>query len=155
MKKFFLVFLIAIFTLSINAQDSQKAKYVFLFIGDGMGLVHINATEAYRAALKDKIGIDKLNFTKFPNLAVATTYAADRYITDSAAAGTALATGNKTAVETISMDYTRTKKLKSIAQMAKEKGMKVGIITTVNMNDATPAVFYAHQPERSMLKEIA
>lgn len=155
MKKLFFVFLVSLFTISVWAQDSQKAKYVFLFIGDGMGLAHINATEAYKAAMNDKIGVEKLNFTKFPNVAVATTYAKDRYITDSAAAGTALATGNKTAVETISMDYTRTKKFKSIATMAKEKNMKVGIITTVNMNDATPSVFYANQPVRSMSKEIA
>jgi len=157
MRKTLYVFLmyILLFTLTVYAQDAHKAKYIFLFIGDGMGIIHVNATEAYRAALEGKIGNKKLNFTQFPSVAVATTYAADRYITDSGAAGTALATGNKTAIETISMDASKRKKFKSIARMAKEKGMKVGIVTTVFMNDATPAVFYAHQSNRSMLKEIS
>jgi alkaline phosphatase len=79
----------------------------------------------------------------------------DRYVTDSAAAGTALSTGNKTSPGIISMDKNAKKKFKSVATMAKEKGMKVGIITTVNMNDATPSVFYANQPSRKMSKEIA
>ena len=88
-------------------------------------------------------------------LGLVTTYAKDRYITDSAAAGTALATGNKTSVETIAMDAARKKPFISIAKMAKQKGLKVGIISTANINDATPAVFYANQPERSMHKEIS
>ncbi|MEI6079541.1 MAG: alkaline phosphatase [bacterium] len=163
MKKIYLV-LGLILACSLYAQNVEKlrtdyngpkVKYIFFFIGDGMGLAHINMAEAYEAAVKGKIGVEKLNFTKFPGLAIATNYATDRYITDSAAAGTALATGSKTSVDTISMDAGRTKKIKSIAEMAKEKGMKVGIITTANINDATPAVFYSHQPERSMLKEIA
>ena len=153
MKKLFLLFL-AVLSLSSFASD-QKAKYVFLFIGDGMGFSEVNATEAYLAAKEGKIGINKLSFTQFPSLGFATTYAQDRYVTDSAAAGTALATGNKTSVETIAMDAERKHSLKSIAEMAKAEGLKVGVITTANMNDATPAVFYAHQPIRSMHKEIA
>jgi alkaline phosphatase len=166
MKKFFRVlFVLTIFlSFSLQAQDVEKlragykgpkAKYIFYFIGDGMGLAHISGTEAYRAAVKGMIGLDKLNFTKFPHLALAATYAKDRYITDSAAAGTALATGNKTSVDTVGMDATRTKKFTSMAELAKKNGMKVGIISTVNINDATPACFYAHQPNREMAKEIS
>ena len=144
------------FVLTVTSiyAEAPKAKYVFLFIGDGMGVSEVNATEGYRAAIEGKIGIKKLSFTQFPVLGLATTYAKDRYITDSAAAGTALATGNKTAVETIAMDGARKRPLKSIAKMAQEKGMKIGIITTANMNDATPSAFYAHEPERNMYKEI-
>ncbi len=143
-------------SFAVQAQETpkeNKAKYVFYFIGDGMGFAEVNATEAYLAAKKGKIGIEKLSFTKFPNFGMATTFAANRYITDSAAAGTALSTGSKTNVETVGVDPSK-KKLRNIAEMAKASGMKVGVITTVNMNDATPSTFYAHQPHRKMYKEI-
>lgn len=162
LKNFFLVFLLSfsLFAASKNedlrsSYKGANAKYVFYFIGDGMGLSHISATEAYRAALDGKVGRKKLSFTDFSNVCLTSTHSLTRYITDSAAAGTALSTGNKTSPGTISMDKNGRKKFKSIATMAKEKGMKVGIITTVNMNDATPSVFYANQPSRKMSKDIA
>ncbi len=155
MKKLFIVFAVWFVFTPLQAQENLKAKYVFFFIGDGMGISQVNATEAYLADKDGYIGVKKLEFTKFPNVGLVTTYAKDRYITDSAAAGTALSTGNKTSVETIGMDASRKKKFKNMAEMAKEAGMRVGIISTVNMNDATPSTFYAHQAERSMLKEIA
>ncbi|MBN1971938.1 MAG: alkaline phosphatase, partial [Candidatus Delongbacteria bacterium] len=126
----------------------------FYFIGDGMGMPQISATERYLAALDGKEGQRKLNITKFPNQTMVTTYAEDRFITGSAAAGTALATGNKTTINTISMDGKREKPLKTIAEIAKSEGKKVGIISSVSIDHATPAAFYAHQPTRKMLYEI-
>jgi alkaline phosphatase len=153
MKKFFVFLFVAIISLSSFA-ETGKAKYVFYFIADGMGLSQINATEAYRAAKKGKIGVEKLNFSQFPVFGMTTTYATNSLITDSAAAGTALATGNKTSFETLGMDATGKKVFRSIAEMAKDKGYKIGIITTSNIDDATPAVFYSHKPNREMYKEI-
>lgn len=132
-----------------------KAKYVFYFIGDGMGLAQINAAQAYRAALQGRIGIDSLNLDKLPALGLVTTFAQNRYITCSAAAGTALATGQKTSINTIGMNADRTIPLHSIAWKAKKQGMKVGIITTVSINHATPAAFYAHRPDRNDYYDIA
>jgi alkaline phosphatase len=133
--------------------QQKKAKYVFLFIGDGMGLAQVIATEAFLAA-NDASSYEALNFRKFPYSGLSTTYAANRYITGSAAAGTALATGNKTAVGRISMDTSGTIPYESIALKAKTKGMKTGIISSVSIDHATPAVFYAHQPKRNMYFEI-
>ena len=134
---------------------SQQAKYVFFFIGDGMGLAHVAATEAYLASREDKIGFEKLSFTKFPVVGLATTFAENRLITCSAAAGTALATGNKTTINTISMDGKRENPLKTVAELAKEMGFKVGIISSVSIDHATPATFYAHQPNRSNYYQIS
>ncbi len=153
MKRTFLLLFVAIISLSSFA-ETGKAKYVFYFIADGMGLPQINVTEAYKAAKKGKIGTEKLNFTQFPAFGITTTFATDRLITDSSAAATALATGNKTSFETLSMDATGKKAFRSIAEMAKDKGYKIGMITTSNIDDATPAVFYSHKPNREMYKEI-
>lgn len=132
----------------------QRAKYVFLFIGDGMGLAQVNLAQAYKAALGDQIGFVPLNFTQFPQAGLVTTYAKDRLITGSAAAGTALATGMKTDINRISMSPDGKDNYESIASKAKKQGMKVGIVTSVSIDHATPAVFYAHQPDRNMYFEI-
>jgi len=133
----------------------QQAKYVFYFIGDGMGPAHVATTEAYLAATEDEIGFQKLSFTNFPATGFATTYAENRLITGSAAAGTALAAGQKTTINTIGMNADRSKNFKSIAEEARDNGFKVGIISSVSIDHATPASFYAHQPTRSMYYEIS
>ena len=136
-------------------ESPKKIKYAFLFIGDGMGLAQANLTEAYMAAMDGKTGIKHLNFSKLPNVGLASTYANNRFITGSAAAGTALATGHKTNINRISLDSSGTVKLTSIAELAKQNGMKTGIITTVSIDHATPAVFYAHEKLRNMYFRIA
>ena len=94
MKKFYL--LILSLTLTCAAFAQPKAKYVFYFIGDGMGVNQVNGAETYLAALENRIGIKSLCFTQFPYAAFVTTYSATNGVTDSAAGGTALATGHKT-----------------------------------------------------------
>jgi alkaline phosphatase len=151
--RFFTALLMLIF-LFANGMKAQQAKYVFYFIGDGMGFTHIATTEAYLAAIKGENGFEKLNFNTFPAVGMATNHTETRLITGSAAAGTSLATGYKTTVNTISMDGTRENNLTTIAEQAKMQGFKVGIISSVSINHATPAVFYAHQPLRSNYYEI-
>lgn len=160
MKKIYFIAIIAILFFASCHQSEQnskpkKAKYVFYFIGDGMGMSHVNLTQAYIAARKDEIGVDNLIMTQFPVYGMATTFAEDRYITGSAAAGTALATGHKTSIGTIGMKSNHTDNLNSIAYYAKQSGMKIGILSSVGINHATPAAFYAHQPKRSNYYEIA
>jgi len=84
--------------------------------------------------------------TEFPVMGMSSTNAEDRLITGSAAAGTALATGNKTSINTIGLSANKTDTLWSVAYHAKLAGYKVGILSSVSMNHATPAAFYAHQP---------
>nr|NQU92131.1 alkaline phosphatase [Bacteroidota bacterium] len=134
--------------------SGQQVKYAFFFIGDGMGLSHIALAEAYQAAVDEETGFKKLSFTEFPNVGLATTYAENRLITGSAAAGTALATGHKTTINTIGMEGKKEQNLQSISEMIKSHGWKVGIISSVSIDHATPAVFYAHRPHRNDYYEI-
>lgn len=160
MKKFFyLLVFVAIAVLALpqccGVAKEKKAKYVFYFIGDGMGVNQVNGAEMYLAQKEGKIGTKPLCFTQFPIVSVATTYSVYNSVTCSAAAGTALATGTKTKNGTIGMDSLQTNPLYSVALKAKEAGKKVGITTSVSVDHATPAAFYAHQPDRNMYYEIA
>jgi len=132
----------------------KKAKYVFYFIGDGMGHVQVNAAEAYQAAIQKQIGFEHFAFTQFPASSQVSTFANNRLITASAAAGTALASGKKTNIGRIGMNPDATESFESIAEKCKSMGMKIGIISSVSMDHATPAAFYAHQPSRSNYFEI-
>lgn len=140
-----------------NGYYGKKPKYVFYFIGDGMGMPQITSTEIFKGTLASNNPMNKesLSFTVFPNVGIQTTHSANTFITESAAAGTALATGHKTNNDILGMDPTKQIKFKSIAEMAKEKGMKIGIVSSVSIDHATPAVFYAHEASRKNLYEIA
>jgi alkaline phosphatase len=127
-----------------------QAKYVFLFIGDGMAMPQITSAEVFATARSSKdINITRVGFSKFPVTGLTTTYDAGTFITDSASAGTAIASGNKTLSGVINMDVGKTEKFKTLAEYAHEAGMKVGIVSTVTLNHATPASFYAKSPSRS------
>jgi alkaline phosphatase len=130
--------------------QSPQARYVFLFIGDGMSMTQINAAEAYLKSQRETdIGVEKLAFSQFPNQGLTTTYDAGSFITDSASAGTAIATGHKTLSGVINMDTSKSIKYTTIAEMAKAAGMKVGVISSVNLDHATPACFYAKEASRN------
>ncbi|MDR0643384.1 MAG: alkaline phosphatase [Treponema sp.] len=133
-----------------------KAKYVFLFIGDGMAMTQISSAEIYTTARSSKdIAITRLGFTGFPVSGLTTTYDAGTFITDSASAITAIATGNKTLSGVLNMDPGKTKTFKTIAEYAHEAGMKIGVVSTVTLDHATPAGFYAKAPSRSNYYDIA
>jgi alkaline phosphatase len=132
------------------------AKYVFLFIGDGMAMPQISSAEVYAEAMASRdIAVKRLSFTQFPVAGLTTTYDAGSFITDSASAGTALATGHKTLNGVINMDPAKTRTYKTLAEYAHDKGMKIGIVTTVSLDHATPACFYAKVPSRGNYYDIS
>ena len=138
-----------LFFVLISVVANGQAKYVFYFIGDGMGVNQVLGTEMYRGELEGKIGVTPLLFTQFPYATIATTFSATNGVTDSAAAGTALATGNKTKNGALGVKKDLETKVNSVASWAKNKGCRVGISTSVSVDHATPAAFYAHQGQRS------
>lgn len=152
MKRFMYALLLVL--LTSTAMYGQKAKYVFYFIGDGMGVNQVNATEMYLAEREGCIGVTPLLFASFPVASVATTYSASNSITDSSAGGTALSTGCKTYNGAIGVDVDKNV-LQTVAEKAKKAGRKVGVTTSVSVDHATPAAFYAHQPNRNWYYEIA
>ena len=125
-----------------------QAKYVFMFIGDGMGPHQVLSTEMYLAELEGKIGRKQLLMTTFPYSGQAATFSASSGITDSAASGTCLATGKKTNNGVIGLAHDSTP-VYSVASRLKEQGWGVGIMTTVTIDHATPSAHYAHTPSRN------
>ena len=152
---------ILIFSYTCVAQGTQlrdalKPKYVFLFIGDGMGKNHVDLTHAYISSAKGKIRKGKLSFTSFHSYAECTTESNDNKVTDSGAAGSAIACGQKANNGVISYypDYSDASMPISMAKKAHEIGYKVGIISNVSIDHATPAVFYAVNESRNNYYEI-
>lgn len=147
--------LATLFVFSSSCRTSEKkAKYVFYFIGDGMGFSHIALAEAYNAAKDGKIGSEPLCFTQFPVMGMATSYSASNMITCSSAAGTALSTGFKTNNGMLGVAPDTTE-LESIAYKIHDAGYKVGIMTSVTIDHATPGAFYANSAARSDYYAIA
>jgi alkaline phosphatase len=144
----------ALLLLVVLASFAKTPKYVFYFIGDGMGPSHVLGTEYYLGELEGVIGRpNKLCFTQFPKSAFVSTFSKSNGVTDSAASGTALATGSKTKNGFLGVEMDTTV-VYSVAYAAKQAGYAVGVSSTVGINHATPGAFYAHQPGRSRYYEI-
>lgn len=135
--------------LTLYADDAPK--YIFYYIGDGMGISPLMTAQAYnREVLKND---QPLQMLQFPVASFAMTYSASSPVTDSAAAGTALSTGTKTKNSMLGMSPD-TVAVTSVARQLKDMGYGVGIITSVGLDDATPGAFYAHVANRQMRYDI-
>ena len=133
---------------TIAVLSMAQAKYVFMFIGDGMGPHQVLATEMYLAELEGKIGRKSLTMTTFPYSGQVATFSASSGITDSAASGTCLAAGKKTTNGMIGQTPDSVEVV-SVATRLKEEGWGVGIMTSVTIDHATPSSHYAHTPSRN------
>lgn len=136
-----------VYTPEYKVDGLQKpVKNVILLIGDGMGLAQIHA--GYIA------NHGQLNMSNIHNIGFSQTAAADAGNTDSAAGGSAMAIGEKTNNRYIGVGADQKKRTNLVDTLA-NYGIKSGIISVGDITDATPAAFYAHQPDRSMSLEIA
>lgn len=149
MKRTTCLFVAILFSVLSFAQ----AKYIFYFIGDGMGTNQVLASEMYLAELEGRIGRKQLLLTQFPYSGQVATFSASNGITDSAAAGTCLATGTKTNNGTLGLSPQKDT-LRTIAEILQQQGYGIGIMTTVAIDHATPAAFYAKVPDRHQYYEI-
>ena len=160
--------------LSTSAADAgtKAPKYVFLFIGDGMSYPQIQSTSDYLGALQDEDywmaqpslddnqgaildGPEYLNFMNFEAAGSAVTYDSNSFAPDSASTATSIATGYKTYSGSINVDETGSVEYETIAEkLHAQKDYAVGVISSVNLNHATPAAFYAHQASRNDYYEI-
>jgi alkaline phosphatase len=127
------------------------ARNILLFIGDGMGDSEITAARNYAVGASGRLAMDT-----FPLTGEYTTYAVQEsdptlpdYVTDSAASGTAWATGHKTSNGRISTSARTDQDLRTILELAQERGMRTGDVTTAELTDATPAVLAAHVSSRT------
>lgn len=136
------------------SDTNKKARYIFLFIGDGMGASHVAVAESYLSYKAGKLGGEELVMSQFPYYGMVSTHSANRNITCSSAAGTAIACGVKANNGTLGVDKDSVN-VESVATVLKREGYKVGILTTVPINHATPAAFYAHSVKRTNYYEIS
>lgn len=167
-KKISAILLTAAMTLSCAipaqavaaAEETAAPKYIFLFIGDGMSYPQIQTTNYYLSAMADDgdeilTSQSNLNMMSFPVAGSAQTYDSTSFCPDSASTATSISTGHKTYSGTINMDEKMETPYETIAEkLKKQLGYKVGILSSVNLNHATPAAFYAHQASRNSYYEI-
>ena len=150
--KFFLLFSLGAMMIACNSpkNNTQKNKHdvknVILMIGDGMGLADVSAAMT--------VSEIPLNIMRCTVTGLQMTSSADNYITDSGAAGTALATGQKTMNGAIGTDINGNV-LTSILEIAEDNGLSTGLVATSAITNATPAAFIAHQPSRYNYEGIA
>lgn len=128
-----------------DADDIARARNIILMIGDGMGLEHISCALV--------LNHGKLNMTSMPVTGLSLTTSADNLITDSAAGGTALASGQKTANGHVGVTPDGLP-LESLLEKASASGRLTGVVTTCRLNDATPAAFCCHEPDRDDAESI-
>ncbi len=145
------------------SRADNGAKYVFFFLGDGMANAQVQATEAYLTTVNGGSArnpahllnpANRLNMCKLPVQGMQTTSDDGALITDSASAGTAFASGIKTKSGVIGKNTAKTQSYKSVATLAHEKGKSVGILSSVNLNHATPAAYYANVDSRNEYNTI-
>ena len=145
--------------------SADAPKYIFLFIGDGMSYPQIQSTNYYLSALENGTSMggdgsvlqhkDALSFLDFPVVGSAQTYDSTSFCPDSASTATSISTGHKTYSGTINMDETGTISYETISEKLKDQlGYKIGVISSVNLNHATPAAFYCHQVSRNNYYDI-
>lgn len=149
--------LIAIFTSGVEGQAKKKdkpAKYIFLFIGDGMGFSQVATAESYLSYKAGKLGGEQVTFTTFPYHGSASSHSANKRVTDSSAAGTAISTGIKTNNAMLCMDPDENKLL-SMSFDLQDMGYNIGIMSSVPVNHATPASFYARNASRYTYYDIS
>ena len=143
MKKLLFCLLAAVSAGAFAQGPKKPVKYLFLFIGDGMSVPQRMTAEEFSR----KTGRGPLAMNTLPFTATTRTCSFDSLVTDSAAAATAIACGEKTKNHYSGVDP-EGKPIYSSAYYAKKAGYKVGIISTVTITHATPAGFYAHRSNR-------
>ncbi|HKL89132.1 MAG TPA: alkaline phosphatase, partial [Salinibacter sp.] len=133
-----------------NAPAEEGPENVILLIPDGFGPASVTMARDY---LRWRDGTTELPYDSL-HVGSARTFSSDSRITDSAAGGTALATGVKTYNGAISVDTSK-RPVGTLLEGAEQRGMATGLVVTSRLTHATPAVFSAHVPDRDQENEIA
>jgi alkaline phosphatase len=149
-KALFVVTVLSLTTSTAPGQlQSEPAvpKYVFLFLSDGAGMAHLEIARQYRRHIHSEgfVIVDKI--IKEGHVGVMTTHAADALSTDSAAAATALAGGCKAKVGALGVCADGTPAL-TATELARKRGMRLGLVTNGTIYDASPAAFFCHVANR-------
>lgn len=142
----FVLLMFASCTAPQKEETPPKAKNVILLIGDGMGVTQVSTSFYYQD--------EEPNFARFKDIGFIRTSSSSHKITDSAAGATAFASGEKSYNGAIGVDPD-TVSIPTILEMAMEREMATGVISSSSITHATPASFYSHVKSRGMAEEIA
>ena len=135
--------------------ENASPKYVFMFIGDGMSSPQTNSAQVYNGRNQSGlVELQELTFTQFPVVGLQYTQDSTSFCPDSASTATSLSSGFKTHSGVIGMGVDRVTPGTTIAEMLHDMGWKIGIVSTVTINHATPAAFYAHIASRNDYYDI-
>lgn len=141
--------IIAVQTVSQAIPAAGEPLSIILMIGDGMGFNHVELARLVEAGEFGSLNMHDSDWN-----ASATTYAANAAVTDSAAAGTAIATGTKTNTGYLGMNPSQTP-LETILEFAQTQNKSTGVVSTCRIIDATPASFMVHTNSRYNYADIA
>lgn len=133
-------------TLPVLSEGEAAPRNVILLIGDGMGIAQITASMYHQGK--------PLSIERFPVTGIQQVHSADNLVTDSAAGATAFATGSKTNNSALGLNE-RLESVPTILEMAEQRGLATGLVTTAPIVHATPAAFFAHVPLRGQYEDIA
>lgn len=155
-----LLLVVAMFAMSCRQSTSTKdnsstPKNVILLIGDGMGIQQVYSLISLRDKHQSSSTRDKTAFEQFRHIGFSKTQSADSNTTDSAAGGTALATGHRTNNGWISLHPETKQSLETLVEWGNKKGLSTGIVAACAITHATPASFLAHNIDRDNSEEIA
>ncbi len=168
-KKAILVVSLILISLSVFAEGTTETreavaeytsdaspKYIFMFIGDGMSSPQTNAAQVFGGVNEPgRIELDKLTFTQFPVVGIQYTQDSTSFCPDSASTATSLSSGYKTHSGVIGMGVDKMTAGVTIAEKLRDqKDYKIGVVSTVTLNHATPAAYYAHVASRNSYYEI-
>jgi len=138
---------------------SNRATNVILFLGDGMGISTVTAARILEGQLRGESGEEnRLSFDRFPDVALIKVYNTNQQTPDSAGTMTAIVTGEKTRAAALSIDASVDRgdfssvpahRLETIVEIAEDRGLSTGLVTTTSVTHATPAALYAHSPDRT------
>ena len=161
MEKGFTYALVRLVTIAslLLFNSASYAKNVIFFLGDGMGISTVTAARIFAGQAAGATGEEyDLAFDQFPHLALIKTYNTDAQVPDSAGTITAITTGEKTRIGVLGVNSSverddcagaLTNTLPTLAELAEQRGMSTGIVSTARITHATPAGAYAHSPNRN------
>lgn len=144
-----LVILFAACHTRSDATVAERPRAVILMIGDGFGISQLTLSRNVLAGTGHRLALESL-----PVVGLVSTYSASNAVTDSGAAATALASGTKTDNKFIGLDSSG-KPVRLFSEVARERGFRLGYVTTTRITHATPASFYAHVKNRDDEETIA
>ena len=143
---------------NVFAATPAPPKYIFMFIGDGMGIAQRQVAELQLNNAPGKIAMDQKNRLVMNTLRVScvnTTYDSTSIVPDSASTATSLSSGYKTLSGVIGLKEDKTTATPFISEALKKKGYAIGIVSSVKIVHATPAAYYCHIDSRNKYDEIA